>query len=43
MLTIAICILGALAAFSVIALFAAKVFLKKSWRDTVAWLFEFFS
>ncbi len=36
-------ILAAILIFSAIALVAARLFLKKSWRETIAWLFEFFS
>ncbi len=36
-------VLLALAAFSVVALVAAKTLLKKSWADTLKWLVEFFS
>jgi len=36
-------VLAAALLFSAVALLAAKVFLKRSWRETLAWLFEFFS
>jgi len=43
MLSVISYIVAALVIFSIIALVAAKVFLKKSWRETLRWLFEFFS
>jgi hypothetical protein len=42
-MSIIITILAAVVVFSAVALVAAKVFLKKSWRETIDWLFEFFS
>ena len=40
---VAIYILAALAAFSAVAIVAAKVILKKPWKETMSRLFEFFS
>lgn len=43
MMRVAVYVALAVIAFSVVALVGAKAFLKKSWSDTVKWLFEFFS
>jgi len=42
-MSVILTILAAIAFFSAVALIAAKVYLKKSWRDTIGWLVEFFS
>ena len=43
MFTAFVYILAAVVIFSIVALVAARVFLKKPWHDTIKWLFEFFS
>ena len=42
-MSVIITIVAAVVLFSAVALVAAKVFLKKSWRETIDWMFEFFS